>query len=586
MYSLETTSNISLRSYVVSKIAIVDFPDQWPDLLPAVLNVMPNGADAQLHGALRILQDLVEESLTDTQFTQVARDIINACHAVALNENRKFTHRSLAVLVFRSCFDLMDIVKDDNKVEVKRFAEDVLTTWLPFLLQVIQSPLPVQEVVISGNSQPQGWIGPIALKVQTVKTLIKIKLVFRSLLQAQSVDFFKATWDELSKLQDSYRQLFVEADAQGRLEDIDGLPFTLDFLVLDELDLLNQLMRAPPVQKELDAAIAQHANVVHETPWVLELMELLISYSRITQEEEGLWEIDVSLYLAEETSVSSNYTARTACGDLLIKIGEWLNIRALEGLFAYTKTLFTDAGDWRRQEASLYLFNALVSDFQEMDKQVPPEVGHAYSELVNYATNREDEPVLQARGFLAAGTLAQSYPPTANLLNNALSLMVKSESETVQVACVKAIEGFIKAGVSPDRQGEIIAAIKAFLDARDMTEMEDADDLLATLLETIRATINMDIRIALQPENQALNLLFLVAKHGAANFQVTGIVCEAFEDIARTLTDPASYTAFCTNALPLITNSIDASNVMNENPLTTVRTNMRSLPTSARNNPC
>ena len=164
--------------------------------------------------------------------------------------------------------------------------------------------------------------------------------------------------------------------------------------------------------------------------------------------------------------------------------------------------------------------------------------------------------------------------------------MVKSESEIVQVACVKAIEGFIKAGVSPDRQGEIIAAIKAFLDARDMTEMEDADDLLATLLETIRATINMDIRIALQPENQALNLLFLVAKHGAANFQVTGIVCEAFEDIARTLTDPASYTAFCTNALPLITNSIDASNVMNENPLTTVRTNMRSLPTSARNNPC
>ena len=44
------------RSYVVSKIAIVDFPHQWAALLPSVLGVMPAGTDAQLHGALRILQ--------------------------------------------------------------------------------------------------------------------------------------------------------------------------------------------------------------------------------------------------------------------------------------------------------------------------------------------------------------------------------------------------------------------------------------------------------------------------------------------------------------------------------------------------
>jgi len=46
------------HSYVVSKIAMVDFPSQWPALLPSVLQIMPNGTDAQLHGALRILQDL------------------------------------------------------------------------------------------------------------------------------------------------------------------------------------------------------------------------------------------------------------------------------------------------------------------------------------------------------------------------------------------------------------------------------------------------------------------------------------------------------------------------------------------------
>ncbi|KAK0620236.1 armadillo-type protein [Immersiella caudata] len=561
-------------SYVVSKIAVVDFPDQWPDLLPTVLRILPTGTDAQLHGALRILQDLVEESLTDIQFVTVARDIIKACHEVALNVGRKFTHRSLAVLVFRSCFDLMDIVKEDNKEEVKQFADEVLREWLPFFLDVIQSPLPAAPTT---QGQPDAWYGPIALKVQVVKTLIKVKLVFRSLLQAQSTQFFQATWDELIKLQESYRELFVEADAQGRLEDIDGLPYTLDFLVLDELDLLNQLLRAPPVQKELKAAIVQHNNEVHKTPWVLDLMKLLVSYSRITQEEEGLWEIDVSLYLAEETSVSSNYTARTACGDLLIKLGE--NIEAISGLYAYTSTLFyTGATDWRRQEAALYLFNALLSDFQEMDKTITDQVGDAYSQLIRYATSRADEPVLRARGFLAAGTLAQSYQPIAALLDDALKLMVDSEqSEIVQVACVKAVEGFIKAGVPPTRQSEIIISIKKFLDSRDLMDMDDADDLLATLLETIRAAINMDIRIALQPDNIALNLLFLVAKHGAGNFQVSGILTEAFEDIARTLTDPISYTAFCKNALPLLTGAIDVSNATGEESLVTLVTELLAV---------
>jgi importin-9 len=528
---------------------------------------MPSGTDAQLHGALRILQDLVEESLTDTQFVTVARDIIKACHEVALNENRKSTHRSLAVLVFRSCFDLMDIVKEDNKEEVKKFAGEMLNDWLSFFAQVIQSPLPQEP---TSNGQPGSWYGPITLKVQVVKTLIKVKLVFRSLLQAQSMEFFRATWDELSKLQDSYRELFVEADAQGRLEDIDGLPYTLDFLVLDELDLLSQLLRAPPVQKELKAAIAQQNNEAHKTQWVLELMELLVSYSRITQEEEGLWDIDVSLYLAEETSVSSNYTARTACGDLLIKLGE--TIDAVSGLYAYTETLYSaGAADWRRQEAALYLFNVLLSDFQEMDKTITVEVGEAYSRLISYATGRVSEPVLRARGFLAAGTLAQSYRPVAALLDEALRLMIDgNESEIVRVACVKAVEGFIKAGVSPDRQSDIIIAIQTFLNGRDITDIEDADDLLATLLETIRSAINMDIRIALHPDNTALKLLFLVAQHGAGNFQVSGILTEAFEDIARTLTEPGSYTAFCKNALPLLTAAMDASNATNEDALMTV----------------
>jgi hypothetical protein len=540
---------------------------------------MPTGTDAQLHGALRILQDLVEESLTDEQFFSVARDIIKACYDVAVSENRKQTHRGLAVLVFRSCFDLMDIVKEDHKREVKTFAEQVLVGWLPFLEQVIKAPLPPLD---DSGSQPPSWYGPVALKDQAVKTLIKIRTVFPSLLVPQSLALFTATWEELSRLAPSYQALFITSDAQSRLEDTDGLPFTLDFLVLDELDFLNQCMRAPPVREQLGAEVKARGGAVHDTPWVLDLMNLLVSFSQITEEEEGLWDIDVSLYLAEETSVSSNYTARTACGDLVIKLGEWLDKAALEGLFAYTKTLFSAEGaSWQKQEAALFLFNAILDDFQDMDKQVPAEIANAYLELVTYAVNRPNEPLLRARGYLVAGALAQVYQPALALLDNVVNAITRDDSELVQVAGVKAVEGFIRGGVPVDRQVPIILAIQRFLEAKDLSELEDADDLLVTLLDTLRTAISMDTRIAIQPESKAVDLLFLIAKHGSANFHVTLIVCETFEDIARTFKDnegplkdmehPRLYSALCSKVLPSITGTFDVANLTQDDPLVTVR---------------
>lgn len=564
------TNNVA-DSYVVSKIAMADFPDQWPALLPSVLGVMPSGTDAQLHGALRILQDIVEESLSDEQFFGLARDIIKACYDVALNENRKQTHRALAVLVFRSCFDLMDIVKEDHKKEVRSFAEQVLSGWLPFLEQVIKSPLPPLD---DSGSQPETWYGPIALKDQVVKTLLKVRSVFPSLLLPQSVAFFSATWEALSSQVPSYQALFIDSDSQSRLEDIDGLPFTLDFLILDELDFLNQCMRAPPVQKQLNADITAH-GAVHDTPWVLDLMKLLVSYSQVSQEEEGLWNIDVSLYLAEETSVSSNYTTRTACGDLLIKLGEWLNKRALEGLYAYSKTLFTgDGASWQKQEAALFLFSAILGDFEDLSKPVPAEIANAYLELVNYAVNRHDETLLRARGYLVAGAIAQSYQPAIGLLDGVVDSMTRDESELVRVACVRAVEGFVKGGVAADRQLPIILAIQRFLEAKDLSDLEDADDLLVTLLETLRAVISMDIRIAIQPDIQAIDLLFLIAKHGAASFHVTLIVCETFEDVLKTFQDnqdPSLYAALCSKVLPSVTGTFDVANLTQDGPLVTVR---------------
>ena len=172
---------------------------------------------------------------------------------------------------------------------------------------------------------------------------MRIRSAFPSILSPHSLALFEATWEELSSLQAAYHLMYIEEERQSRLEDADGLPYTLDFLVLEELDFMQACIRAPPVRAQLEQQL-QHQSA--ENSWVTEVMKLAVGYAQITTEEEGLWDIDVNIFLSEETSVTANYTPRTACGDLVIKLGEWISEPTINGLLAYTRALYSGAESW------------------------------------------------------------------------------------------------------------------------------------------------------------------------------------------------------------------------------------------------
>lgn len=584
-------------SWIVSKIASADFPERWPTLLPTLLHIIPNASDARLHGALKVLSDLVEDSLSEDQFFAVARDIIATVYNVVIDENRKLVLRALAVAVFRGCFDIMDMVKDEHEAEVKTFANEVLQTWSPFFLQIMKLPFPPREQSADQGGLdrgPETWRGIIALKLQVVKTLMKIRQVFAQLLLPQSPVLFASTWAELASLQDAYKDMYADHNEQSRLEDADGLPYSLDFLVLEELDFLQSCLKAPPVRAELEAALQSHGGVLH-TPWVADIMKLAVAYGQISSEEEDLWEIDVSLFLAEETSVTANYTARTACGDLLIKLGEWLHQGALEGLLAYTRVLFSaQDATWKMKEASLFLLTQLLNDFLDVDKHIPAEIALAYLEFIDYAVTQQDDYLLRARGYLVAGILVQTVShdsfPSLALLDRSIKAIHEDGSEVVKVACIKALQGFIKApgGMPVDRQVPIAVAISEFLNSKDLTELEDgSDDLLVALVESLRAAIQLDYSIAIAQGSGVLDLLFLMAKHGASSFLLTMLVNETFEEIVDALSERGvdAYIALCEKVLPSLTGALDVGNMTDNNPLTTLACDLLAVLTQNASEP-
>lgn len=135
--------------------------------------------------------------------------------------------------------------------------------------------------------------------------------------------------------------MYVDNSRQGRLEDADRLPYTLDFLVIEELDYIQTLVGSITVKRELEAQIAPEklSNGTFNETWVAQIMTILVGFSQITQEDEGLWDFDVNVFLSEETSETANYSPRNACSYLVQKLFKY---PVLDSLLARTKTIFEE----------------------------------------------------------------------------------------------------------------------------------------------------------------------------------------------------------------------------------------------------
>lgn len=163
---------ISVASSCVSKIASSDFPDQWPDLLRTLLDLVPRSNEEQLHAVLVVLGNLVEDGFDEDQFSTSAVQLVNCLYDVTADPHKKLTSRALAVSSFRACFDTLELVYENNQQAVKKFMQDAADAWLPLFIDILRTPLPhmpTTDEEVEGHPSVSAWRGVVALKTQVVK---------------------------------------------------------------------------------------------------------------------------------------------------------------------------------------------------------------------------------------------------------------------------------------------------------------------------------------------------------------------------------------------------------------------------------
>ena len=77
-----------------------------------------------------------------------------------------------------------------------------------------------------------------------------------------------------------------------------------------------------------------------KSAWVVQFISKLVEYACITAEDEVMWEMDINIFLVEETSATENYTHRSACANFVRKLGSWIPQHTMTSLLIYMKTVF------------------------------------------------------------------------------------------------------------------------------------------------------------------------------------------------------------------------------------------------------
>ncbi len=192
--------------------------------------------------------------------------------------------------------------------------------------------------------------------------------------------------------------------------------------------------------------------------------------------------------------------------------------------------------------------------------------------------------LLRARGHIVAGALIttssqQMRDLVPEFAHQTLQAIGEDPSEVVKVSCLRVLQGYLKllpAARAGEFQVQTVAAISNFFSAQDLSEVGESEDLLDTLVETLRDAIMTDPTLCL--EHPALDVLFTMASYGAKSWQTSMLVNETFESIVSTMSNkgPEAYAQLCSKVLPSLTGALAVGDMTHENSLSDMAVSLLS----------
>ncbi|KAG8219346.1 armadillo-type protein [Butyriboletus roseoflavus] len=549
-------SDATIQAHVLSSIASCDWPDEYPELLNGLIELISSNSPNSVHGAMQVLTEFIKSDLTEDQILPVLRQLLPVLHVI-LNDERQHSPltRSRSVSVFCQCVTALYMVKEQHPQAVKEATENILPVWLDTFKDILGHP-------INDTLNQPTWDG-LTVRVQVFKALDVINTAFPRGLKAYVESFLDSSLSHLKSIFPVYEIYYINAteSVPGSSEDE---AIELPYLICPLFDLVSNIVRGGRAKQWLDPQ--------NQSPNLTNLVGVVFGFAQMTAEDADTWATNANAFVAQEDDETETYGVRVAGFGLLNTI---LGRSPAEVCATFQDNLQQIIGScqtarearvlswWKPLEAGLAAIGSqaedileCIEDEQDSGRQQPLDIEQLLANVIPSLLNQTEFPFLQGRGFVFASQFAKLLPlqMAGQYLETAMHVIESNSSSIpVKVSAVKAVHNFCQ-GAEDSVLTPYVARI-----AQDLGPflLLTTEDTLSLVLGTM--SVVLDVGKASWLTTDLANSLVLATLEVWAKNNKDPIFLSIFTDILASLAKSSAagvYETVVKQALPTLCTSI------------------------------
>ncbi|XWS69546.1 hypothetical protein CRYUN_Cryun04dG0187900 [Craigia yunnanensis] len=462
-------------SMAIASIAVYDWPESWPDLLPFLVRLIGDQSDMNgVHGALRCLA-LLSGDLDDKMIPTLV-PVLFPCLYIIVSSSQTYNKylRTKALSIVYACTSMLGAMSGVYQAETSALMEPMLEPWIDQFSFILEHPVQPED--------PDDW----SIRMEVLKCLNQFVQNFPSFTESEFMVIVGPLWQTFVSSLRVYTRSAIEGteDPYKGSYDSDGAEKSLDSFVVQLFEFLLTIVGSTKLVK----VVNNIADLVYYT----------IAFLQVTEQQVHMWSMDANQFVADEDDVT--YSCRVSGALLLEEVATCCGREGIDAIINAARKRFSESQQekaggsvvwWRIREATLFALASLSEQLLEAEVSGLTKVslGNLLEQMIteDMGIGVHEYPFLYARMFISVAKFSSviSCGILEHFLHAAVKTIGMGVPPAVKVGACRALSQLLPEANKSVIQPQMMGLLSSLTDLLHQA----SDETLHLVLETMQASI-------------------------------------------------------------------------------------------------
>ncbi|KAE9349299.1 hypothetical protein PR003_g5956 [Phytophthora rubi] len=466
-----------------------DWPDQWPEILPAVLAMISGQDKLRIDFAVRFLSLAGGHFSSDNCCELVASVFPHLRRVFVLSNEFPAGTRSRIARIVQSSLLMVGMEAQVGNSAALQLLHENTTQWIALFLEQLAAP--AQNVK------------DYAIKIQILTTLASFVREWPKEMTDLMPQIMPQVYGLMLNDAEAYERevvLSASEEEEGYDSDGEGALVGRSAMIVAAFEFVRGAIQAP-TKKTRQLIVGGLADFVF----------VMIGYMQITVSQMESWQEDPNKYVADEDDESLAFNVRNAAADLLTELEAVLGRKAVVAALdaAQRRLKAENQNNWRLQEAALLVVGCLATSTLDAISKNAADISQlmdlsAFLQTLFKVMNAGSQEIyLRARALWCASRLAKGMNQEMldAFLQVAISGLEQGQVLPVRMYACRAIGAIIRNDTGKARLQEANAVI---IDRLTSLAEQSTHETLHFALETLVVVLQESEVLALESAHRVV----------------------------------------------------------------------------------